>query len=151
MVFKRIHLLTVVILAAALLVPAAAWSAKPVAQVYGERCSATKICQKAIYANMAYKRITFVSLSLACGGIGPTVSISLNRTGPIYRNGKFSIRGRSISTDRRRTIRGRVRIRGQLTKRRSISGSWTVSRVVPGCQIARKGRFYLPYQGILYR
>lgn len=144
------RLVLVVIALAMLAVPAYAAAAKlPTYYRYGGKC--TKIgCTLAAYTNSKSTRMVAFSISPKCSTMGSALSASSNgKPFKINSKGKFetTITSNSYDADSTQGTAGVVTIKGKVTKKDKVKGTWSVDKTSPGCANVMTGKFDMKYKG----
>lgn len=134
----------------ALVIPAAAWSAKPVAYNYGAHCNSKKICKQLIYTNAKSSRIISVQLVGACKDASSSIFTELKKPGKINSKHKFKLELTTGSSDGNTAENGKLTMTGKLSKKKKITGKWSIDKVVPGCANLKTGKFSLKYKGPIF-
>lgn len=144
------RLVLVVIALAMLAVPAYAAAAKlPTYYRYGSKC--TKIgCLNQAYTNSKSTRMVAFSLGPKCSAEGSNFSASTNGAPfKINSKGKFEATFSSNSYDKGSTqgVGGIVTVKGKVTKKDKVKGTWSVDKTSPGCANVMTGKFDMKYKG----
>lgn len=147
MTLRRICVAAIAV--AMLAIPAYAAAAKlPTYYRYGSKC--TKIgCLNAAYTNSKSTRMVNFGLSPKCSTKGSSYSASSNGVLFKIKKGKFETTITSNSFDATSTqgTAGIVTIKGKVTKKDKIKGTWSTDKVSPGCANVQSGSFDMKYKG----
>ena len=112
-------------------------------------CGSPDFCPTELRVNESHTRILELDVGAKCKKRGASLSASNDKSVKIKRGGRFSAKLDVISRNSEDEfgVLAKLKVSGKITKRKKVTGKYSVKNVASGCASVAHGTFKLKYRG----